>query len=83
MMVLDDDVVEGEENFPAVIVSASPMPAVIIDTPNVTESKLSLCWQCKYNLDARLCPFRPAFMATFPCDMQCKGAVLYNYMYVK
>ena len=37
VMVLDDDVVEGEENFEAAIVSASPMPGVIIDTPNVTE----------------------------------------------
>ena len=35
VMVLDDDVVEGEEYFPAVIVSASPMPGVIIDTPHV------------------------------------------------
>ena len=37
VMVLDDDVVEGEEYFQAMIESASPMPGVIIDTPNVTE----------------------------------------------
>ena len=37
VMVLDDDVVEGEEYFPAVIESASPMPGVIIISPNVTE----------------------------------------------
>ena len=37
VMVLDDDVVEGDEYFPAVIESASPMPGVIIVSPNVTE----------------------------------------------
>ena len=35
--VLDDDVVEGEEYFPAVIESASPMSGVMIDTSNMTE----------------------------------------------
>ena len=34
---LEDDVVEGEEKFPFVIVSASPMPGVIIGTPNVAQ----------------------------------------------
>ena len=37
MTTLEDDVVEGEEYFPAVIESASPMPGVIIGTPNVTD----------------------------------------------
>ena len=37
VMVIGDDVVEGEENFTIVIVSASPMPGVIIGTPNVTQ----------------------------------------------
>ena len=35
--VLDDDVVEGEEKFPAGIQSVSSMPGVIIGTPNATQ----------------------------------------------
>ena len=37
LRTLEDDVIEGEEYFPAVIESASPRPGVIIGTPNVTK----------------------------------------------